>query len=97
MSTHTMPADKTRVITAHVSEELADKVDEIAEKMDRSRAWIVKQALSNYVAEEQARYELTLEALQETEQGRVVGHDDVLKWLAQTNQTAIQNTKKKSR
>ena len=80
MSELTMAADKTRVITAHVPEDLANKVDEIAEKMDRSKAWIVKQALSNYVAEEQAKYEMTLEAMRSVEEGRFMRHEDIKKW-----------------
>ena len=36
---------ETRVLTAHVPIELANKVDELAERLERSRGWIVKQAL----------------------------------------------------
>lgn len=95
MSELTMAADKTRVITAHVPEDLANKVDEIAEKMDRSKAWIVKQALSNYVAEEQAKYEMTLEAMRSVEEGRFVRHEDILKWVHETNFAAKKSQKRK--
>lgn len=90
-----MAADKTRVITAHVPEDLANKVDEIAEKMDRSKAWIVKQALSNYVAEEQARYEMTLEAIRSVEEGNFVQHEDILKWVHDANLIAKKSQKRK--
>ena len=43
----------TRVLTAHIPEELAEKVDVYAKSMERSRAWIVKQALSNWVYREE--------------------------------------------
>jgi|JI7StandDraft_1071085.scaffolds.fasta_scaffold384020_2 predicted transcriptional regulator len=95
MSELTMAADKTRVITAHVPEDLANKVDEIAEKMDRSKAWIVKQALSNYVAEEQAKYEMTLEAMRSVEEGRFVRHEDILKWVHDANFAAKKSQKRK--
>lgn len=36
---------KTRVLTAHVPQDLAIKIDEAAAKIDRSRNWIIKQAL----------------------------------------------------
>ncbi|SEQ52325.1 ribbon-helix-helix domain-containing protein [Sphingobium sp. YR768] len=36
----------TRVITAHVPTDLADQVDALAARLDRSRGWIMKQALS---------------------------------------------------
>ncbi|MDI1231127.1 MAG: ribbon-helix-helix domain-containing protein [Methylobacter sp.] len=34
----------TKVISAHVPEKLADKVDPIAARLERSRDWIIKQA-----------------------------------------------------
>ncbi|HEX4855692.1 MAG TPA: ribbon-helix-helix domain-containing protein [Limnobacter sp.] len=75
-----MAADKTRVITAHVPEELASKVDEIAAKMDRSKAWVVKQALNQYVEEEQAKYEMTLEAIKSIDEGNFVTHEEMKTW-----------------
>ncbi|EDL6138947.1 CopG family transcriptional regulator [Escherichia coli] len=36
----------TKVITAHVPLLMADKVDQIAARLERSRGWIIKQALS---------------------------------------------------
>lgn len=40
---------KTRTVTAHVPAELAEKVDLMAERLERSKNWIVKQALSAWV------------------------------------------------
>ena len=34
----------TKVLTAHVPQALAEKVDQIAARLERSRGWIVKQA-----------------------------------------------------
>ena len=56
---------ETKVVTAHVPTELAAKVDAIAAQRDRSRGWIMKQALSAWVEQEEQRYRLTLEALAE--------------------------------
>ena len=39
----------TKVLTAHVPMELADKVDQMAARMERSRGWIVKQALADWI------------------------------------------------
>ena len=36
---------ETKVLTAHVPLDLATKVDAIASRRDRSRGWILKQAL----------------------------------------------------
>jgi len=52
-----------RVITAKFPVNLVDKVGEIAARIDRSKSRIVRQALSEWLAEEQRRHHLTLEAL----------------------------------
>ena len=36
----------TRVVTAHLPLDMADKVDEMAVRLERSRGWIMKQALA---------------------------------------------------
>ena len=36
----------TKVLTAHIPLPLAEKVDQMAARLERSRGWIVKQALS---------------------------------------------------
>jgi predicted transcriptional regulator len=72
---------ETKVVTAHVPLELAAKVDAIAERRDRSRGWIMKQALSAWVDQEEQRYRLTLEALADVDAARTVDHDDVEKWV----------------
>lgn len=37
-----MRQTQTRVITAHIPVEIAEKIDELAANYDRSRGWIVK-------------------------------------------------------
>ena len=64
--------DDGRTITAKVPQALAVRLDEIALRIDRSRSWIVRQALAEWLAEEQRRYELTLEALDDVDAGRVI-------------------------
>jgi predicted transcriptional regulator len=72
---------ETKVVTAHVPLELADKVDAIAERRDRSRGWIMKQALSAWVDQEEQRYRLTLEGLADVDAGRTVDQTEVEKWV----------------
>ena len=40
-------AQATKVITAHVPLPMADKVDQMAARLERSRGWVIKQALSD--------------------------------------------------
>ena len=70
----------TKVISAYVPEELADKVDQIAARLDRSRGWIVKQALADWLGQEEERRRLTLEALADVDTGHVIDHQAVQAW-----------------
>lgn len=71
---------KTRSVTAHVPVELAERVDEVAERLERSKNWIVKQALSAWLDQEEERSRLTREALAEVDAGRVIDHQAVQSW-----------------
>lgn len=73
---------ETKVLTAHVPLPLAQKVDQLAERLDRSRGWIVKQALSAWIEQEEERHQLTLEALADVDAGNLVDHKAVQRWAA---------------
>lgn len=70
----------TRVLTAHIPEELAEKVDQYARSMERSRAWIVKQALTNWIDWEEEKTRLSLEALEEADRIGTISHEDMVAW-----------------
>lgn len=57
-------------------------MDEIADRIDRSKSWIVRQAVTEWLAEEQRRYELTLEALKSVDEGRTYTQDEIKKHFA---------------
>jgi predicted transcriptional regulator len=73
-------AMETKVLTAHVPLPLAQKIDQLAARLDRSRGWIVKQALAAWVEREEERERLTREALADVDAGRVVDHREVQEW-----------------
>lgn len=73
---------ETRVLTAHVPVQLAEKVDELATRLERSRGWIVKQALADWIELEEERRRLTLEAMADVDAGNVVDQEEVEKWAA---------------
>ncbi|MDD4965756.1 CopG family ribbon-helix-helix protein [Halothiobacillus sp.] len=70
----------TKVLTAHVPLPLADKVDQMASRLERSRGWIMKQALSAWIALEEERDRLTQEALADVDADRVIDHQSVQTW-----------------
>ncbi len=71
-------ADVGRVVTAKLPDDLVSLMDEVADRIDRSKSWIVRQAITEWLAEEQRRYELTLEALRDVDEGRTISHEEVL-------------------
>lgn len=77
-----------RVVTAHVPEALARAVDRLAERLDRPRGWVMKEALSLYVELERKRHDLTVEALADVDAGRVIEHADVEAWAATTTRAS---------
>lgn len=75
-----MARTETKVLTAHVPLPLAEKVDQMAERLERSRGWIMKQALSAWLDQEEERERLTREALADVDAGRVIDHQAVQAW-----------------
>ena len=70
----------TRVVTAHIPIDLAEQVDKAAERLERPRGWIVKQALQNWISLEERRHQMILEGLKDIDEGRVVDHADIEAW-----------------
>lgn len=77
-----MPSAETRVMTAHVPVPLAEQVDQLAAKLDRSRGWVLKQALAAYVDREAERYRMTIEAMGDVDSRSGVTHQGVKAWAA---------------
>ena len=77
---------KGRVVTANLPQKLAARLDKIAARRDRSKSWIVCQALDEWLAEEERRHELTLEALRDVDEGRTFTHEEVLERAARLKQ-----------
>lgn len=75
-----MAQTETKVLTAHVPLPLADKVDQLAARLERSRGWVVKQALSAWVDQEEERSRLTRDAMADVQSGRVIDHEAVQAW-----------------
>lgn len=71
---------ETRVLTAHVPVPMARKVDQLANRLERSRGWVMKQALSSWIAQEEERDRLTHEALANVDAGHVIDHQAVQAW-----------------
>ena len=75
-----MAPTETKVLTAHVPLPLAEKVDLLAARLERSRGWVVKQALSAWVDQEEERSRLTHQAMADVKAGHVIDHQAVQAW-----------------
>lgn len=75
--------DDGRVVTAKLPEEIVLQMDEVAGRIDRTKSWIIRQAVSEWLAEEQRRYELTLEALKSVDEGRTFTQEEIEKHFAE--------------
>ncbi|RVT38374.1 CopG family ribbon-helix-helix protein [Sphingobium algorifonticola] len=73
-------AAETKVLTAHVPLVLAEKVEAMALRLERSRGWVMKQALAAWVDQEEERHRMTLEAFEDVDAGRVIDHQAILAW-----------------
>jgi predicted transcriptional regulator len=78
--------EKSWDVTVNLPGDLVLKMDEVARRIDRSKSWIVRVAVSEWLAEEQRRYELTLEALKDVDEGRTFTQEQVEKFLQQRRQ-----------
>ena len=70
----------TRVLTAHVPINMAEALDQLTEQLDRSRGWIIKQALATWMAQQKERRQWTLDALADVDAKNLISHASVQAW-----------------
>ena len=64
--------------------EIRDRLERLSEDKHRSVHWLMKEAITRYLVEEEYTEQLNRETLarwSEAEQGKVVSHQAVVKWL----------------
>jgi predicted transcriptional regulator len=65
-------------------EELLERIEKAAERMQRSKGWIIKDAVKEYLAREelkQQRNQETLDAWEDYKAGNLVDGEEVMAWL----------------
>lgn len=67
-----------QTISAQIPVELAAAVENLAIELDRSKSWIIKEALTNMLAERERRYQSIQAGLADVGAGRVVNHSDMV-------------------
>jgi predicted transcriptional regulator len=72
------------VTTVRLQPEVEQGLEALAGKLQRSKSWLINQALREYMAREaveQTRWQQTLEALDTVAEGRAVSGENVHAWL----------------
>jgi predicted transcriptional regulator len=85
-------AEDGRVVTAKLTTDLVSRLDEVALQIDRSKSWIVRQAVGEWLTEHERRHALTLEALKSVDEGRTIPHDDVIKRMQERKARRMQGS-----
>jgi len=82
-----------RHVTAKLPAAIFDELEEIARRSDRSKSWIIRQAVGEWLAEEQRRHELTLKALRDVDEGRTLSHEEVKRHFAERRKERAAHSK----
>lgn len=72
------------VTTVRFQADVEQQLEAIANRLQRSKGWVINQALSEYIDKqqrEQERWQQTLDAMASAAQGKVVDASEVHRWL----------------
>ncbi len=72
---------KTSVITARIDADLSDRLDALAARLDRSRAWIMAKAIERFVDEETAFHAFIQEGVDAADRGEVYSQEEMEAWV----------------
>ncbi len=80
----TKGATMSQTVSVRLDDDTLKQLDMMAKAADRSRAWLMSQAVKQYVAHEAWQIEAIKKTLEKLESGKAqcAGHDDVAQWLS---------------
>ena len=70
-------------ITVRVRDDMVQELDELARAMDRSRSWVVTDALSRYLQEERHWMEQIRRGIEAADRGELIPHEQVMEEMRQ--------------
>ena len=73
------------ITSVRLPDELAEQLSDLADRLHRSKSWLISEAVKDFVArvdEDSRRWQETLEALDAVKAGQVVDGDQVDAWLS---------------
>lgn len=72
------------VTSIHLQQDIEETLEDAAKRLQRSKDWLINQAIKEYLAREaleRKRWQETLEALDSADQGKIIDEESVRKWL----------------
>jgi predicted transcriptional regulator len=69
----------TEAFTVRTESNLVHQLDQLADSLDRSRNYVVNQALKEYLAHHAWQIEKTTQGIAAADRGELVDHDEVVK------------------
>ncbi|EAX2647424.1 ribbon-helix-helix protein, CopG family [Salmonella enterica] len=74
-------------MSAQIPVELAAAVENLAVELDRSKSWVIKEALLSMLAERERRHQSIQAGLADVDAGRVVSHSDMVDFANRLKET----------
>lgn len=68
-------------LTAQVPDKLASELNTIAENEGRSKSWVIKEAIADYIAKQKDLKQMIMEGLTAARKGKLIPHSEILKDL----------------
>jgi predicted transcriptional regulator len=72
---------KAASVNLRLEPELDQKLSAVATRLDRSRSWVIQQALKEFIELQLWQMSAIEEGLRDAESGRVIAHEDVVAWV----------------
>ncbi|ELV4931217.1 ribbon-helix-helix protein, CopG family [Salmonella enterica] len=82
-----MASSAKQTISAQIPVELAAAVENLAIELDRSKSWIIKEALTSMLAERERRHQSIQAGFVDVDAGRVVSHSDMVDFANRLKET----------
>jgi predicted transcriptional regulator len=73
---------KTAVVTTRIDAASSEKLDELASKLDRSRAWVIQQAIERYVDAELELLAFIQVGIDSADRGELISQEEMEAWFA---------------
>lgn len=72
---------KTRSVNVKLDPELDDRLNTVAETLDRPRTWIIEQAIKEFIDLQFHHLAAIDQGIRDADAGRTVPHEDVVAWV----------------